>query len=292
MSPNLWSAVRQGAASGVLAGGYGYAKNNWYVGDNVPVFGRRVESLSALFAIAEPGDVAFLGPQRYTEGNLIIPATLTNFTMIGAGGRGDCFIEPSVAGSEGLQVLATGVTLINIGVAGASAGDYALNVKGNTTSKNGRRFRAIGCKFEGPTGPAVLLNGDSNYNVSDAMFDDCEFAWCGTGIRLASSGFGVVTQIRIRNSWFHNFTAAGLDSAVAADFVVANLMLLNNHFDQLEDGTEPTDFVLLSNNSNTGHIAGNQFAIATNAAAKLTIGTGLMWGPNGTEAGWSTARPA
>lgn len=66
----------------------------------------------------------------------------------------------------------------------------------------------------------------------------------------------------------------------------------NSIFDQLEDGTEPTDFILLADNGNTGIIAGNQFAIATNATAKLTIGTGIMWGPNGTEAGWSTARPA
>src|SRR3990172_13081667 len=112
---NLWSAVRQGASSGVLAGGFPYAKNNWYVGSNAPVFGRRVDTLAALLAIAEPGDIAFLGPQRYTEGNLVIPATLTNFTMIGSGNRGSCFIEPPVTTDEGLQVLADDVTLINIG---------------------------------------------------------------------------------------------------------------------------------------------------------------------------------
>lgn len=298
MGGNLWSALKQGNAAGVLAGGFPYAGSVWYVaGGSVaaPAFGRRVESLDKLFDAMTAGDIAFLGPGFYDVGNLIIPTSLSNITLIGAGNRGSAGIQSTVVGKEGLQVKANDVTLMNIGIEVEDTADYALNLlasrPGGTGTKFGSRFRAYGCKFEGPTGPAVLLNGDANYNIGDVLFEDCEFAWCGTGIRLSSSGFGVNTQIRIQNSWFHNFTAAGLDAAVLADWVVANLCLYDNKFDQQEDGTEPTDFILLSNNANTGHIAGNQFAIATNAAAKLTIGTGLMWGPNGTEAGWSTARP-
>jgi len=280
---SLWGAGKQGAASGVLAGGYPYAKNNWYVGMNAPVFGTRVNTLADLFAIAEPGDIAFLGPQAYEEGNLVIPATLTNFTLIGAGSRGACFIEPSVAGDEGLQILADDVTLINVGIADGGSGDYGLSVGSQTVSPD--RFRAYGCKFEGSAIAARL------YGAGDILLDDCEFAWANVGLQMRANDIGFNTQICVKNSRFHNNATACI-SQNAASQVVNNLQLWNNLFDQLEDGTEPTDFILLTDNGNTGIIAGNQFAIATNTTAKLTIGTGLMWGPNGTEAGWSTARPA
>lgn len=278
----LWPAIKLAADAGVLAGGFPYAKNNWYVGANAPIFGRRVDTLAALFAIAEPGDIAFLGPQEYSEGNLVIPATLTNFTLIGAGGRGSSFIEAPSTAIEGLQVLADDVTLFNVGVAGGATSDYALKV--GSQAIDPARFRAFGCKIEGPDGVALSLE-----QTGDALFDDCEFCWCGTAIQLDDGDVGRNTQLVIKNCRFHNFVTAGISALAASQ--VKNLQLLNNSMDQLEDGTEPTDFILLSDNANTGLIAGNQFAIASNAAAKLTIGTGLMWGPNGTEAGWSTTRP-
>lgn len=108
---------------------------------------------------------------------------------------------------------------------------------------------------------------------------------------MRSNLIGFVTQAFIQRSRFHNNATVCLGEFANAQ-QVDNLQLWNNIFDQLEDGTEPTDFILLQDNANTGIIGGNMFAIATNATAKLTIGTGLMWAPNGTEAGWSTARPA
>lgn len=280
---NLWAAVRQGASSGVLAGGYGYAKNNWYVGANAPVFGRQVTDLESLFAIAEPGDVAFLGPQAYVEGNLVIPATLTNFTLIGMGGRGACYIEPDGANDEGLTVLADDFTLINVGVAKGASGDYALSVGNADVSAD--RFRAFGCKIEGD-GVACILQG-----AGDVLMDDCEFAWCGTGLQLKSNAIGFNTQIYIRNCRFHNYVDAGVGEFANAQ-QVNNLLLKDNVFERQEDGTAGTDDILLQDNLNTGLITGNRFPRATNGTGFITIGTGLIYNPNGTEAGWSTARPA
>jgi hypothetical protein len=280
---NLWESVKAGAANGVLAGGYPFSRNQWYIGTHAPTFGQRVDTLAQLFALMTPGDIAFLGPGAYNEGNLVIPATLTNVTFIGAGNRGAVFIEPSVAGDEGIQVLADDVTLINIGVADGGSGDYGLSVGSQNVSPD--RFRAYGCKFEGSAVAARL------YGAGDILLQDCEFAWANVGLQLRSNDIGFVTQAFIQNCRFHNNATACLRQFANAQ-QVNNLQLWNNIFDQLEDGTEPIDFILLEDNGNIGIIAGNQFALATNSAAKLTIGTGLMWGANATEAGWSTARPA
>lgn len=284
MSVNsLWAAVKQAGAAGVLNGGFPFARNVYFVGNNAPSTAQQYNSIAAALAAMIHGDLLMLGPQAYDEGNLSIPATASGITILGMGNRGSCFIEPAVAGDEGLEVLADDVTLINVGVADGGAGTWGLVVGSNAVSPD--RFRAYGCKFEGSAIGARL------WGAGDVLLEDCEFAWAAVGLQLKANAVGLVTQACIRNSRFHNNATACL-SHDAANAVVANLMLWNNFFDQLEDGTEPTDFILLSDNGNFGHIAGNQFAIATNATAKLTIGTGLMWGPNGTEAGWSTARPA
>lgn len=256
---------------------------------------------------AKSGDVIMIAPKGgtseddvvgYDETVSILPTggkdgKLSRLTLIGAGPRGSVFIEASAAGAEGMQVKANDVTLVNIGVAGNSTADYALNVNGTKPGsiKFGKRFRAFGCKFElgDGTGPAVLLDGSADYQVGDALFYDCEFAWAGTGVKFDDSAYGFPTQIFVKKSHFHNIATAGL--GVAAGGLVKNLLLEGCTFDNKEDGTAPTDYILLSDNGNTGLIVGNYFATATNAASVLTIGTGLKWGPNGTEAGWSTARP-
>lgn len=235
---------------------------------------------------AGPGDVIYIAPGSYDETVTVTAVTKANLTLIGLGGRGSVYIEPSAAGAEGLQVLADDVTLINVGVDGDDTASYALNVQAAS------RFRAYGCKFElgSGTGPAVLLDGTASDQTGDAIFEDCEFAWAGSGILADDSGYGYVTQVLIKNCRFHNLTTVGV--GVAASGLWKNLELIDNFFDNAEDGTAPTDYILLSDNGNTGLIAGNFFATATNATGVLTIGTGLKWAPNGTEAGWSTARPA
>jgi hypothetical protein len=277
-----WPLLKQGVASAVLSGGYPFAGNAWFVGVQSPIFGRRVDTIADALSIMAPRDILFIGPQAHAEGNLVIPATLTNITIIGAGNRGACFIEPSGSGDEGLTVLADDVTLMNVGVAKGSAADFALSVGDANVSPD--RFRAMGCKIEGD-GVACRLHG-----CGDVLFDDCEFAWCATAMQLRANLIGFVTQAYIRGCRFHNFTTAGIGHFAAAQ-VVNNLNVQDCVFERQEDGSAPTDFILLSDNLNTGYFAGNRFATPTNDAAVLTIGTGILWGPNGTEAGWSTARP-
>lgn len=281
MTGNLWSQLKFAAGAGILSGGYPFARNFYFVGRNAPQGVQRVDTLAACFNRLVDNDVVMLGPGAHEEGNLIIEAN--NITILGMGNRGSVFIEPDGANDEGVLVLGDDVTFNNVGIAKGAAGDYALSVGSQTVSPS--RFRAYDCKIEGD-GIAARL-----YGAGDVILEDCEFAWCGTGIQFRGNDIGFNTQIYIRKCRFHNFTDAGLGEFAAAQ-QVNNLEFLNSFMDQTEDGTEPTDFILLSDNANTGLIAGNQFAIATNSNAKLTIGSGIMWGPNGTEAGWSTARPA
>lgn len=267
--------------------GYPFASSAWYVGT-----GQQIETLEELFNVMQPNDVAFLAPQAFEEGDLVIPATLTGITLIGVGndpfsGRGAAFIEPQDAGQEGLNVLADDVTLINVGVASDAAGSYSLKV--GAAAVDVARFRAFRCKFEGneaasPAGQ-VLLQG-----TGDTLFDDCEFCWGVNGIIGDANNNGFPTQTRIKNSLFHNLTTVHIGIAAGDHFV--DLWLENNVHARDESGVAPTDFILLSDNANTGLITGCKFAHATNDAAVITIGSGLLYLANATEAGWSTARPA
>src|SRR3990167_6469860 len=254
---SLWGQLKTAAAAGVLFGGYPFARKVYFVGDNAPQFGQQMSTIAAAINIMLSGDVLILGPQAHAEGNLSIPATKTNLTFIGAGNRGACFIEPAAAGYEGLEVLADDFTLINVGVAGGSTSDYALKI-----GENVHRFRAYGCKFEGPDGSCILFGSALN---------------------------NFPTQIFIRNCKFHNFTAVGVGLQALGG--VGDLELTDSVFGKQEDGTAPTDFIKVDANS-TGIISGCRFATPTNDSALLTIDTNVMWGPNGTEAGWSSARPA
>jgi hypothetical protein len=279
MIPGYWGFLKQG---GILQG-YPFGKNVYYVGADAPVFGKRAQTIEDALGLMRPKDVLFLGPQAHEEGNLVIPEDLTNITIIGAGNRGACFIEPTVSSQNGLQVLADDVTLINVGVADGGTGTYGLRV--GSTTVNPDRFRAYGSKFEG-SAIGALFEG-----AGDLLLEDCELAWAPIGIELKANLVGFCTQIMLRRLKFHNNGTAGLSQFSAAQ-CVDNLEMRDSFFDGNEDGTTPTKFINLANAANHGLIAGNFFRFATNATAQMTIGAGIFWGPNGTEAGWSLARPA
>jgi hypothetical protein len=238
-----------------------------------------------------PGDIIYAAPGQYAITAAVqIAARNSNLIMAGLGGRGSVYFEPEDDAVEGMQVMADDVTLINIGVAGTDGADYAINL--NACS----RFRAYGCKFEGgagvlgPTGIIMLVNGTADAQVADALLSDCEFAWSNKGIVFDDSSYGYPTQFFVQNCRFHDLTTQMF--GVNTNGLVKGLEVTGCIFDNAEDGTAPTDYILLSDNGNTGLFAGNYFATATNATGVLTIGTGIKWGPNGTEAGWSVARPA
>ena len=285
MTGNLWGAVKTAYDSGVLLGGYPFAKNFRYVGGNALQAGIKYNTLAAMFNSCIDGDVCYVGPEFYDEGGLVISAN--NVTVIGGGNRGCTGIAPTTVGLEGLQILGNDVTLINFGVASEATADYSLKIGSQTVSP--ARFRAYQCKFEGNEGAnpgsQVLIQG-----AADVILDDCEICWGVNGIVGDANDNGFPTEILIRDCWFHDLTTVHIGIASGDHFV--NLWLRNNFFDKDETGTPPTDFILLSDNANIGVITNNHFASATNATGTITIGSGLIYMANATEAGWSTARPA
>ncbi len=234
-------------------------------------------------AVTERGDIIHLVPGSYDESIVI---TKNNLTIVGMGGRGSAYILPTAAGAEGVQVSSNDVTFMNIGVAGDDTGDYALNLHA------AKRFRAVNCRFElaSGAGSAILIDGVTATQTSDAIFLDCEIVKAAKGFTFDDSVAGYPTRIIIKGCYFSSITTNML--GIATGGLVKNLELIDCVFDNAEDGTAPTDYILLSDNTNTGIISGNRFATATNATGVLTIGTGLKWATNATEAGWSTARPA
>lgn len=237
-------------------------------------------TIQAAIDKAVDGDAILVAPGQYDE-TLLVDKSVT---IVGLGGRGAAFVEPDTAGAEGMKVTANDVTLVNLGVAGESTSDYALNLN------SAKRFRAYECKIEGPDDIIVLVDGTATSQTADALFKDCEFAWGGKAMIFDDSLYGYPTQIFVQECRFHNIVTHMF--GVNPSGLVNDLHVTNSMFANQEDNTAPTDYILLSSNSNTGIFAGNTFATATNATGVLTIGTGIMWGPNGTEAGWSTARPA
>lgn len=203
-------------------------------------------------------------------------------TLIGSGARGSVYIEPSAEGASGMLVLADDVTLINIGVAGEGTADYALQVGDADVSP--ARFRAYGCKFEGPDAAAVILKG-----AGDVLLQDCEFAWCGSGLLFAPNEEGFCTQIFIERCRFHNNAdvCIGLDDTGG----VVNLQVIDCIFENGEDGTPPAHYIKVDRAGDTGMISGCRFATATHDAEVIAVADGIMYAANITEEGVSTARP-
>lgn len=245
---------------------------------------RRVSSagtIQAVVDVAVDGDVIYIEPGTYAE-NVIIATQ--GLTLIGMGARGRPWINP--AAGVGLQINAVDdVVIVNLGIAGAAGAAAALRL----TSTSESRF--YGCKFEGSADVLALLEGTAGAQCGNLMFFDCEFAWGTVGMEFDNSGFGFPTQILLRRCWFHEVTTAHLRDNAAGGGVV-DLWVEDCRFMNSEDGTEPTDYLLLDRVGNTGFFTGNHFANPTNDTAQITIAAGIIWGPNGTEAGWSTARPA
>lgn len=233
----------------------------------------RYSTITAALAVAVAGDTILVAPGGYDESIVISKA----ITIVGAGPRGSVFIEPSAAGAEAVEVTADDVTLINIGCDGDDTSSYALKVAAD-------RFRAYGCKIEGSDTVLLLLSA-----AGDAIFEDCEFAWGVTGVLCEAGGPDPSTQIVFLRCRFHNISTVHISDG---SNLFANIQIIDCVFDAADDGTEPTDYLLLDNADTAGIVTGCRFAVATNATGVLTIGAKVQWVTNATEAGWSTARPA
>lgn len=239
-------------------------------------------SFAAVIAISDEEDVINIAPGGYNE-TVSLAANRSNLSLVGSGGRGAAFIEPETVGAEGMLVLGDDITLRNFGVAGEETSSYSLQVGDATHSP--ARFRAYGCKFEGAP---VVLKG-----AGDALFEDCEFAWSDLAVVFDDNNEGFCTQIVFKNCRFHNITEAMF--SLAATGGVRNLLLIDCVFDRAEDGTAPTDFIVLADdgeNVQTGLITGCRFAYATHEADVITIPAGVLYVGNYAESGVNTARPS
>lgn len=248
---------------------------------------------------ASAGDTIIVAPGQYDE-TVTISRTgadgeeLSNLTIIGAGGRGAVFIEPSTEDAGGLVCHADDVTLVNIGCAGEDeTSAVALTV-------TGARFRAYGCKLEGGLSQLVLgpgtdaqITAGTRGDGADALFQDCEFCWGTNGVVLTASDYGAVTQARFRGCKFHNLTAASFEEAGGSvDVRFRNLEISDCTFDDLEGGTAPTKFVSLNDdNANDGIATNNRFPTAINSGLNL-VSTALHWVCNQHTGGVSTAQPS
>lgn len=256
--------------------------NNWAqlpYSENLEVL--RVGSAPGLYATiqnavdaAPSGSVIEITPGAYIEDVVIETQCLT---LIGLAPRGACAIVGS------LQVTADDVTIVNVGVAGASDGDYAINLNAAT------RFRAYGCKIEGPDATVTLLDGVTDDQCADILFEDCEFCWGGSGVIFDNSDYGYPTQIFFEKCRFHNLTAAAM--AEASGGGVNDIHVNDCIFGNLEDGSNPTKFINLVGASNSGIVAGCKFPVAINSGLNL-VDTGIVWSSNFHTGGISTGQPS
>lgn len=239
------------------------------------------------------GDTILVAEGTYVE-TVALARGKGQATLVGVGGLGSVSIAPSTAGARAVTNNADDVTFINIDTAGNTTADYGL-------FSTGSRFRSIDCKHEGADtsgaavgiGPGTVaqIAAGTAGNCGDVQFIRSEFAWTYNGLVFKASDYGYATQVKVVSPWHHNnsnFCVASLDAGGS----VNNLDVQDGVFENLEDGTAPAKYVSTGGAADTGVFSGNRFATATNAAAKLAIGAKVMWVANGTEAGWSTARPA
>jgi hypothetical protein len=245
---------------------------------------------------AVAGDRILIAPGAYDE-TVTIARAKSNLTLVGMGGRGSVFIEPSTEDASGLICHADDVTIVNIGAAGEDeTSAIALTVTGS-------RFRAYGCKLEGGLSQLVIGPGTVAQEAAgthgvgaDGLFEDCEFAWGTNGVVLTASDYGAVTQQRFRGCKFHNLTAAAFEESTgsggAADIVFRNLEISDCTFDDLEGGTAPTAFILLNgDNANDGIVTNCRFPSAINSGKNL-VSTALHWVSNFHTGGVSTGQPS
>lgn len=222
-------------------------------------------------------------PDGYPETVTIsrpLDANAGSILMVGCGPRGSVFIDPSTEDAAGMLVHRDDVTLINMGVAAEDdTSAAALTVTGS-------RFRAYGCKFEGGADQVIIGPGTVAQEAAgtrgvgaDGLLYDCEVCWGTDGIVVQASDYGAVTQWLFEKCRFHNLTTNCIVESVnggSADIVYRNLVLKNCWFDDLEDGTAPTNAYIDLNgdNANTGQLFQCWFPQAANGG-KVLLSTAM-----------------
>jgi pectin methylesterase-like acyl-CoA thioesterase len=259
---------------------------------------RPLDTIQKAVDLATRGTTIIVAPGAYPETVTISRTSAhSNLTIVGMGGRGAAYIDPSVEDTNGMVCHADDVTLINLGVAGEdTTSAVALTVTGS-------RFRAYGCKIEGGADQVVIGPGTVAQEAAgthgvgaDALFYDCEICWGTDGVVLTCTDYGGVTQTRFERCRFHNLTAKHLTEAVgsggAAAVTYFNLTVVDCDFDDLEAGTAPTNYIDLNgDNANTGVVTRCSFPTAINSGLNL-VSTATHWVSNYHTGGVSTGQPS
>lgn len=276
----------------VLAGVAAMGGDVWYADSSKTSSGtgktvaQAKHTMANAIAAAGARDAILMLPGRYTEGDLTIARAKGPLTVIGLGGRGAAYIQPSVAATAGLDVRADDVTLVNVGVAGAdTAAAHALKVFGS-------RFRAHGCKIEGAAAQVIVGPGTvaqeaaATHGVgADVRLEDCEICWGTDGVRVVSSNYGPCTQILVRGCLLHNLTGDMIDEDDAGVVGAGrDIWIIDNDFAVGEDGTAPTRFIDLDSVDTTGLVARNVFETTVHASALIALASGVLYVGNHTQA--------
>lgn len=239
-------------------------------------------------------DRALIAPGSYDE-QITIARSKSKIELIALGGRGAAFVEPSASNPVALTNEADDVTIIGLGLAGSGTGSALVN--------RGRRFRARGAKLEGggssvklTLGTAAQIAALTHGKGDDVRFDDCEFAWGSKLVELICTDYGALTQAKFYDCEFHNQGAAAFEesngSGGAAGVRYRDLLIADCVFGRMEDGSEPTAYVLLNDdNANSGIVTRCSFPSAINSGKSL-VSTKLIWTSNFHSGGISTAQPS
>lgn len=272
-----------------------------YVDTSGRYFGRSVKNsfrtIQKAVTASRQGTTIYVAPGAYDE-TVTIPRTHGgNISIVGAGGRGAAYIEPSTEDAGGLVCNADDVTIIGLGIAGEdTTSAAALTVTGS-------RFRASGCKLEGGAKQLVIGPGTvaqeaagTHGHGGDFIIEDCEFAWGTDGIVLTGTDYGAATQGRIKDCFFHNLTGKHITEAVgsggSAAVTFQNIIIDNCTFERADDGTAPTNYIDLNgDNANTGQVVRCVFPAASNGG-KVLLSTAVLVSGCFFTGGISTGQPS
>lgn len=204
---------------------------------------------------------------------------------------GDCYVTADNVGFRGIEFFSNSADEASMSVGLTSAGDFS--------EVNAAVFERCSFASDGTSEPeyGLRLFGGNNHVVRFSRFVDLTRA-----LSLRSGGTSMLTGLWLEGNHFIENTTYDLGTGAPVsgsqpatgdfhgiDQGVLNLVCIDNTF--AGGATPPTDFVNIVGTS-SGIMTRNTFASATNAAATITIPAGILYAANGTEAGWSSARPA
>jgi pectin methylesterase-like acyl-CoA thioesterase len=254
---------------------------------------RAYQTLQAAVDDADAGGAILVAPGLYDE-TVTIPRTKSQIVIVGMGGRGAAYIDPSTEDAGGMVVHGDDISLVNMGVAAEDA------TSATALTVTGARFRASGCKIENGAkglviGPGTVAQeaAGTHGTGADALFEDCEFAWSTTGVVFTATDYGAVTQVVFDRCRFHNLSAAAFEEAGGTVSIrYRDVLIRDCVFGDAEDGTAPTKYISLNDdNANAGIVCDCVFPTAINSGLNL-VSTALHWIGNRHTGGIATAQPS